>query len=74
MPAPKVYGRPRTHNLREILNAVVFYVLKSGCQWRLLPHDFPTDGLPSITISDNGVSTVLGSGSTALFANALGFA
>ncbi len=40
MPAPKGYGRPRTHDLREILNAV-FYLLKSGCQWRLLPHDFP---------------------------------
>jgi hypothetical protein len=40
MPAPKGCGRPRTHSLREILNAV-FYLLKSGCQWRLLPHDFP---------------------------------
>ena len=40
MPAPKGFGRPRTHDLREILNAV-FYLLKSGCQWRLLPHDFP---------------------------------
>jgi putative transposase len=40
LPAPKGYGRPRTHTLREILNAV-FYLLKSGCQWRLLPHDFP---------------------------------
>ena len=29
-----------SHSLREILNAV-FYLLKSGCQWRLLPHDFP---------------------------------
>jgi putative transposase len=40
MPAPIGFGRPRTHDLREILNAV-FYLLKSGCQWRLLPHDFP---------------------------------
>jgi hypothetical protein len=38
VPAPKGHGRPRTHSLREILNAV-FYLLKSGCQWRLLPHD-----------------------------------
>jgi transposase len=40
LPAPKGYGRPRTHSLREILNAI-FYPPKSGCQWRLLPHDFP---------------------------------
>jgi putative transposase len=40
LPAPKGFGRPRTHTLREILNAI-FYLLKSGCQWRLLPHDFP---------------------------------
>jgi len=40
LPAPKGHGRPRTHDLREILNAV-FYLLKTGCQWRLLPHDFP---------------------------------
>jgi putative transposase len=26
--------------LREILNAI-FYIVKSGCAWRLLPHDFP---------------------------------
>jgi transposase len=31
LPAPKGLGRPRTHDLREILNAV-FYLLKSGCQ------------------------------------------
>jgi putative transposase len=33
-------GRPRLHGLRAIL-AAVFYVLKSGCPWRLLPKDFP---------------------------------
>jgi putative transposase len=40
MPVPRDRGRPRTHSPREILNAI-FFVLKSGCQWRLLPHDFP---------------------------------
>ena len=40
LPTPKAQGRPRTHSLRDILDAI-FYVLKSGCQWRLLPHDFP---------------------------------
>jgi putative transposase len=40
LPVPKGYGRPRVHSLREILNAI-FYILRSGCQWRLLPHDFP---------------------------------
>jgi len=40
LPAANGSGRPRTHSHREILNAI-FYLLKSGCQWRLLPHDFP---------------------------------
>jgi putative transposase len=40
IPAPKEHGRPRIHSTRKILNAI-FYVLKSGCQWRMLPHDFP---------------------------------
>ena len=40
LPAPKSGGRPRRHAVREILNAI-FYVLRSGCVWRLLPHDLP---------------------------------
>jgi putative transposase len=40
LPGPTGRGRPRLHGLRTILNAV-FYVLKSGCPWRLLPRDFP---------------------------------
>jgi putative transposase len=43
LPASKVNGRPRFHGLHglcEILDAI-FYVLKSGCAWRLLPHEFP---------------------------------
>lgn len=41
LPKPKPGGRPRTTDLREVLNAI-FYVNKSGCHWRLLPHDFPS--------------------------------
>lgn len=33
-------GRPRSVDLRETLNAI-FYLLRSGCSWRMLPHDFP---------------------------------
>jgi len=41
-PALKVTGRPRLHHIREILDAIFFYILRSGCAWRLLPHDdFP---------------------------------
>src|SRR3982751_2196933 len=40
LPPPKAVGRPRAHPMREILNAI-FYVVRSGCAWRLLPHEFP---------------------------------
>src|SRR3712207_670367 len=33
-------GRPKIHSLRHVLDAV-FYVLRSGCAWRLLPCEFP---------------------------------
>jgi putative transposase len=39
VPEAKPGGRPRAHRTREILNAI-FYVLRGGCAWRLLPHDF----------------------------------
>jgi transposase len=39
LPAPKRRGRPPTP-LRPLLNAIL-YVVKSGCQWRLLPKTFP---------------------------------
>ena len=40
LPAPKATGRPRVYPSREIINAI-FCVVRSGCSWRLLPHDFP---------------------------------
>ena len=40
VPAVKSGGRPADHLRREIVNAI-FYVLRTGCQWRMLPHDFP---------------------------------
>jgi putative transposase len=33
-------GHPYIHSKRDIVDAI-FYVLRSGCAWRLLPHDFP---------------------------------
>ena len=40
MPPAQALGRPRTTDLREAVNAIL-YVLRSGCPWRLLPKDFP---------------------------------
>ncbi len=33
-------GRPTTVDLREVCNALLYWV-RAGCPWRLLPHDFP---------------------------------
>ena len=43
LPEAGIGGRPRQVNMREVLNAI-FYVLKSGIQWDMLPHDFPPKG------------------------------
>ena len=40
LPAALPGGRSRTTNLRAVLNAI-FYLLRTGCQWRLLPREFP---------------------------------
>ena len=39
-------GRARTVEYRDIIDAI-FYILRSGCPWRLLPHDFPAWGTVS---------------------------
>lgn len=47
IPAPKSGGRPAKHKRREIANAIR-YVLRNGCGWRAMPHDFP----PYTTVYD----------------------
>jgi putative transposase len=43
LPDAKPGGRPRKTILREALNAL-FYLVRSGCQWRMIPHEFPPWG------------------------------
>jgi len=40
LPSQKLFGRPPRYDKRDILDAL-FYVVRTGCAWRLLPHDFP---------------------------------
>jgi transposase len=40
LPARRRLGRPRTTDLRRVVEAIL-YVLATGCQWRALPGDFP---------------------------------
>lgn len=40
IPPARSGGRPRTTQMREIINAV-FYITRSGCAWRYLPRDYP---------------------------------
>ena len=41
IPNPKPGGRPPKYDRREIVNGIM-YVLRSGCAWRMMPHDLPT--------------------------------
>ncbi len=52
IPSEKDGGRPRTTDMREVMNAI-FYLLRTDCQWDYLPKCFP----PTST-SRNGVMTV----------------
>lgn len=45
IPPPKPGGRPREVDLREVVNGIL-YVVRTGCSWRQVPHDFP----PWITV------------------------
>lgn len=40
IPAEKPGGRHRSVEMREVINGI-FYVLKTGCSWEMLPHDLP---------------------------------
>jgi len=40
LPKPKGFGRPRTTELRSVIDALL-YILTTGCQWRMLPKCFP---------------------------------
>jgi transposase len=40
IPAAKPGGRPQEIDRREIVNGIL-YVLRSGCPWRMIPHDLP---------------------------------
>ena len=40
LPGAKLGGRPREVDLREVVNSI-FYLVRSGCQWDMMPHDLP---------------------------------
>jgi putative transposase len=40
LPPAEPGGRPRSTDLREVVNALL-YLVRSGCQWRMIPHEFP---------------------------------
>src|SRR5437016_9135820 len=61
MPAAKPLGRPREIELRAVFDAIL-YIARTGCQWRMLPKDFP----PFTTVQgyfddwrDNGLFAII---------------
>ena len=55
MPPPKTTGRPRTTCLRDVIDALL-YIATTGCQWRMLPNDFP----PISTVRPSAASVSVG--------------
>jgi putative transposase len=43
IPPEKPGGRPRTVDMREVINGIL-YLNRTGCSWRMLPHDLPPWG------------------------------
>jgi putative transposase len=43
LPAQRLGSRPRSVDLRTVVDAIL-YLLRTGCQWRMLPGDFPPWG------------------------------
>jgi len=43
IPPPKPGGRPREVDMREVINGIL-YLNRTGCSWRMLPHEFPPWG------------------------------
>src|SRR5687768_14008902 len=41
LPPARLGGRPRTVDLRAVVDAILF-IASSGCQWRMLPKDVPS--------------------------------
>ena len=61
IPPAEPGGRDREVDLREVLNGIL-YLLRSGCSWRMLPHDLPPVGhrpllLPSLPAGWHVVQT-----------------
>ena len=61
MPVRKLLGRPRETDLRAVLDAIL-YIARSGCQWRILPKDFP----PFTTVQDIFMNAAIPASSSGL--------
>jgi hypothetical protein len=51
IPAAKPGGRPRSVNMREVLNAL-FYLARTGCAWRMLPQGLSAQGYGVLLLQD----------------------